>query len=106
MALGIIRLAWVASVLVFLVSGCGGAAGSSNLPAPTVIPSPTSLPTPSDLLPPATVPASAGTPSLAVLPRTPTPDPATAAVDRSNSTDWTTYHRDPTRSGYVPDMPD
>ena len=102
----ITRIAWFASVLVFLVAGCGGAPGSSNTPTSDIILSPTSLPTPSSLPSPTTVPATADAPSLTVLPRTPTPGPATATVDRPNSTDWTTYHRDNTRTGYVPDMLD
>ncbi len=103
---GITRMSWIACVLVFLAAGCGSVPGSFNTPAPTIILSPTSLPTPSSLPSPTTVPAPAGAPSLTVVPRTPTPGPAAATVDRSNSTDWTTYHRDNTRTGYVPDMPD
>ena len=102
----ITRIAWFASVLVFVVAGCGGVPGPSNTPSPAVILSPTSLPTPSSLPSPTTIPALASAPSSTVLSRTLTPSPATATVDRPNSTDWTTYHRDLTRTGYVPDMPD
>lgn len=102
----ITRIMWIASVLVLLVAGCESAPGPANAPSPAAILPPTSLPTPSGFPSPTTIPASAGTPSSTVLPLGLSPGSATATVDRPSSTDWTTYHRDNTRTGYLPDMPD
>jgi len=102
----ITRIAWIASVFVLWVAGCASAPDLANTPSPAVILSPTSLPTRSGLPSPTTIPATASTPSSTAPLPTSTPRPATATVDRPSSTDWTTYHRDNTHAGYLPDMPD
>ncbi len=100
--LRITRIAWIANVLVLSVVGCASTPDLASTPSPAVILSPTSLPTPASL----PSPTIAGTSSPTALPSTLAPGPATATVDRPSSADWTTYHRDNTRTGYLPDMPD
>lgn len=100
-------LLWIATAAVVLLAmGCS-TVSSSNLPlppmtsppllpnAPSAAPSPNTdgqLPT---SLPPATPPPAAAVSNTAA------PAPALPAAS-----DWTMYHRDNTRTGYVPEMPD
>ncbi len=50
---------------------------------------------------------SSGSQPAAVTPLALTPSPtSTKAVSHSGDTDWTTYHRDNTRAGYVANIPD
>jgi outer membrane protein assembly factor BamB len=104
--LRIARIAWIASVLVLWVAGCASVPDVTNTPSPAAVLSPTSLPTRSSPPSPTVIAAPADTPSSTALIPTPTSSAATATVGRLNSTDWTTYHRDNTRTGYLPDMPD
>ena len=70
-------------------------AGCAVAPTPTSSPAPTLALTAA----PTARPASP-------VPVTPTPSAATATAPVSNATDWTTYHRDNLRTGYVPGMAD
>src|SRR5258708_15725337 len=65
----------VACILLIALAGCGSSTSTSNPPA---------HPTPKP-------PIALTVPSIATTPTTPV----------SNSTDWTTYHRDNARSGYL-----
>ena len=87
---------WTAmSVLVLLMAGCESASTPSGISSPTDAPAPSSSPSPTTTPPPTNVP------------RAPTPDLATATTAAPPSpTDWTTYHRDNTRTGYLPNLPD
>src|SRR5689334_19660570 len=70
---------WVALGALLLLTGCGGTG-----PTPTQ-----ALVTPT------------------VLAATNLPSPSTGSNSAAGTgADWTTYHRDNTRSGYLPDMPD
>src|SRR2546429_49651 len=46
------------------------------------------------------------TPPPTIIPQTLPPSTATPTGSTSNSTDWTTYHRDNMRTGYLANMPD
>ena len=50
--------------------------------------------------------SSASSQPAQVTPLALTPSPTASKPASQNSTDWTTYHRDNTRAGYLADMPD
>ncbi len=77
---------FAASALVVLIAACAAAPAPTRVPAPA--PTLTKLPSP-----------SAG--SSSTVANAPTPSGAD-----TSSTDWTTYHRDNARTGYIPNMPD
>jgi len=76
-------LLWMTLAAMFVLADCS--AGS----------------TPANTLVAPTVPAASNS-----LPATNTTSPATASNSAAVGADWTTYHRDNARSGYLPDMPD
>ncbi len=76
--------------VALLIAGCSSNAALSNTPTPARAPSPAPSPA-----------ALAQTQTTLPAPKPPI-TPATAPA----ASDWTTYHRDNTRTGYVPDMPD
>ena len=80
----LVRIA--ASALVLVISGCVAA------PTPTA-----PLLTPTNTVAPST-------PSPTTPPRTPTP--IATSTPALPATDWTTYHLDNTRTGYLPNIPD
>jgi outer membrane protein assembly factor BamB len=89
------RSAWMAvCVLGLAVAGCGIAPSSSSIPLPLLsAPAPTDLPAP---------PLSAPTD----VPRSTATSAASATATPLNSSDWTTYHRDNARTGYLPNPSD
>ena len=50
--------------------------------------------------------STSGSQPAQVTPLALTPSPTVSKPTSQNSTDWTTYHRDNTRAGYLADMPD
>ncbi len=50
--------------------------------------------------------ATSGSQPAQVTPLALTPSPTSSKMDTTNSADWTTYHRDNTRAGYLANMPD
>lgn len=84
-------LVWVATcALLLAIIGCNTAPTASSTPSPTSLP-PTAAP---------------NAPAPTSLPRPPVPSPLPTGVPALNATDWTTYHRDNTRTGYLQNMPD
>jgi outer membrane protein assembly factor BamB len=78
---------WIVTCAVLLASaGCGTASAPANTPSPSSLPAP----------------SGAASPTLLAS----TVAPGTATVATSHSSDWTTYHRDNTHTGYVPNLPD
>jgi outer membrane protein assembly factor BamB len=93
--------AWIGACALFLLlAGCAAAPTSPSITAATSLPVPSSAPLPTGLPPPSSPP------SPTLLSRTPARSTAIATVSTLNPTDWTTYHRDNARTGYVPNMPD
>ncbi len=76
----------VLCVLLIMLAGCSNSTSTANTSStPTARPSPTSKP-----------PIALTVPSIATTPTTPA----------SSSNDWTTYHRDNSRAGYLASAPD
>src|SRR5216684_3710424 len=76
----------VLCVLLIMLAGCSNSTSTTNTSnTPTARPSPTSKP-----------PIALTVPSIATTPTTPA----------SSSNDWTTYHRDNSRAGYLASAPD
>ena len=78
------------------------AAPSVTAVAPTVI-APTTI---APMSAPATSASPGGAPTIAAASPSAAPSKTAAAGAPANAGDWTMYHYDSTRTGYVPDMPD
>ena len=83
------RFVFFFAAVLFFIAGCAIASNPTATPAPTL--ASTTAPT--------AQPASP-------VPATSSPVAATATVPASSSNDWTTYHRNNLRTGYVPEMAD
>jgi outer membrane protein assembly factor BamB len=82
----------IACALAVWLSGCGTAPLPSPAPPLTAAPLPASPAAPASTPPATALPAAAATPA--------------ASVTTPSLGDWTTYHRDNSRSGYLPALPD
>ena len=101
-------LTWItAAVLVVWAVGC------SPAPTPSAAPPPVSAPSATEAVSSVTVVAPSSTAPTAIastsVPATATvarPTKAAATRTATNPGDWTMYHYDNARTGYVPDVPD
>lgn len=90
-------VAWMGMlVLLVVLAGCGGPSSSNVTSSPTQVPTP-----------PPTPQQSSPTPTAKPAP-SPTPTTGSSANGNtgSSSSDWTTYHNNTARTGYVPGVPD
>ena len=88
--------------LLLSLAACSGQAAGPINPTATAVAQPATAPAATHI--PAPTPSNV--PSITAPHPTAASSTATAAPSTSNGTDWTTYHRDNLRTGYLPDMPD
>ncbi len=103
---------FAAALFALLLAACAGAPTPTRLPSPVLAPAPTLTTVPSPALAPSAAAGqpTAGQPTTSAVPAVPSADAGQSTATRSPTSsdlaDWTTYHRDNARTGYVSDIPD
>ena len=99
-----LKLPCASLMLAFLLSlaACSGQATGQISPTASTVTQPRASPATTHI--PAPTPSNI--PTATVLPPTAASSTATITPSTLNATDWTTYHRDNLRTGYLPNMPD
>lgn len=97
--------------LLLLSAGCASSPIATNvpsatLPSPASSPAPTSAAVPTGTNTPGAGQTAAGTSTETAPGPTHAPVSSTTQASSPNSTDWPTYHRDISRTGYLPEMQD